>query len=220
MTERTDSNDRGIYDFADRVIADMNKRNLRAFGRLSVMKFDELNVFKLVGETYDSSAELAKKRYKAIYEDAYLMAFSRMGRKAEDPDDDIMNDWLLDMLEDFDAVTHYRFNEEVERKKARTAEALVSTHDGTRIDRREVDRALKLWTLQVSQYADRSVDDGMMGAYRKAGVKYVRWNTEEDDRVCADCHALDGKVFPVSEAPRKQHYRCRCWLSPVMKDGE
>ena len=204
-----------IYEYADRAISDMNRRNLRLFGELSVMDFDELNVFRKVKKVYDSSVRIAKKRYKSIYSDAYLMAMGMMEKEAEDPDDDLVEDWLLDMLEDFDAVTHYRFNEETKRKKERTAEALISTRKGELSNEREVDKALKFWTLQTSRYADRAVDDGMMQAYRDAGVKYVKWNTEGDTKVCADCDALEGQIYPIDKAPDKQHYRCRCWLSPV-----
>ena len=202
-----------IYDFADKAIRDMNKRNLRLFHRLSVLEFDEVNVFGEVRKVYDSSARLAKKRYEAIYIDAYLAAMEGMERESDGPDDDLVNDWLLDMLEDYDAVTHYRFNEETERKKERTAEALIATHDGKRTDAREVDKVLKQWTLQVSQYADRSADDGTIQAYRDAGVEYVQWHTEEDEKVCKYCQELDGKIFPITDVPKKQHYRCRCWLS-------
>jgi len=200
-----------IYDYADRAIKDMNRRNLRSFDKLKLLKFDELNVLRMVNRTYEESVRIAKKRYLSIYLDAYLAAIEEVGRKKIEPDDSIMDDWLLDMLEDYDIVTHYRFNEETERKKARTAEALVAT----KVDAREVERALRLWTLQVSTYADRSVNDGRMQAFQDSGVKKVRWCTEEDDRVCADCDELDGKVFDIDKVPPRQHYGCRCYLIPV-----
>ena len=200
-----------IYDYADRVIKDMNRRNLRAFDKLKTLKFDELNILRTVTKTYDESVELAKKRYLAIYSNAYLAACREAGKKREEPDDTIMDDWLLDMLEDYDAVTHYRFNEETERKKARTAEALVAT----KVDAREVERALKLWTLQVVTYADRSVLDGRIQAFKDAGVKKVKWVTYGDERVCHDCRELDGKIYDIDKVPSRFHYRCRCYLVPV-----
>lgn len=204
-----------IYDFADKAIRDLNKRNLRSFSRVKLLKFDEINVFEVVSEVYDFSVEVAKRRYKDIYADAYVDCMGEMGRRVKQPKDSIMDDWLLDMLEDYDAITHYRFDEETERKKSRTIEALIATHDGSKIDGREVDKALKLWTLQTSQYADRSVDDGRIQAFLDAGVKRVRWNTEKDEKVCMECKELDGKVFPIDEVPSKRHFRCRCWLTPV-----
>ena len=200
-----------IYDFADKAIKDMNRRNLRAFDKLKLLNFDELNVLRTVTVTYKDSVKLAKNHFKAIYLNAYLDAMEEVGQKKKDLSDDILDDWLLDMLEDYDALTHYRFNEETERKKARTAEALIAT----KVDAREVERALKLWTLQVATYADRSVLDGRMKAFKDAGVKKVKWVTQDDNKVCGDCELLDGKIFPVDKVPPRSHYGCRCYLIPV-----
>lgn len=200
-----------IYDYCDNAIKDINRRNLRSFDKLKTLKYDELNVLRTVTKTYDEASELAKKRFKSIYAEAFRSAAKELGRRAKEPDDDILNDWLLDMLEDYDALTHYRFNEETERKKARTAEAIIAT----KTDPREVERALRLWTLQVVSYADRSVLDGRMQAFRDAGIKKVKWVTYGDERVCSDCHELNGKIFPIDDVPPRQHFRCRCYLIPV-----
>ena len=200
-----------IYDYADILIREMNRRNLRLFGRLKLLKLDELNVMRTVSKTYDESAALAKSRFKSIYEDAYEAAYLLAAGKEKEVDESVVDDWLLDMLEDYDAVTHYRFDEETERKKARTAEALIAT----KIESREVDKALRFWSLQISQYADRSVDDGRIQAFKDAGVKRVVWRTEEDSRVCADCDELEGKVFDIDNVPEKVHFRCRCWVDPI-----
>ena len=200
------------YQDADLVIKALNRWNMRAFSRLSVLKFDELNVMRTVSATYKESAALAKRKYKELYLLAYKAAAKHLKQKKLRPPDDIMNDWLLDMLEDYDAVTHYRFNEETERKKARTAEALIATH----IDGREADKALRYWVLQLAQYADRSVDDGTLQAYRDAGVKRVRWISEKDNKVCDECEDLDGRIFNIDELPDKPHFRCRCRYEPVI----
>ena len=199
-----------IYDYCDNVLKDMNRRNLRAFDKLKVLKFDELNILRTVTKTYDDSVEMAKKRYQMIYIDAFQAAAEELESKKKSPDDDILNDWLLDMLEDYDALTHYRFNEETERKKARTAEALIAT----KVDSREVERALRLWTLQTVAYADRSVLDGRIQAFKEAGIQKVKWVTYGDDRVCHYCHELNGQVFNIDYAPPRLHYRCRCYLIP------
>ena len=200
-----------VYSYADILIREMNKRNLRLFGKLKLLRLDELNVMQTVSRVYEESASLAERRFESIYADAYEAAYLLATGKEKEADESVIDDWLLDMLEDFDAVTHYRFNEEKERKKARTAEALIAT----KIESREVDKALRFWTLQVSQYADRSVDDGRIQAFRDAGVKRVVWRTEEDTRVCADCDELEGKVFDIEDVPEKVHFRCRCWVEPA-----
>ena len=94
-----------IYDYCDRAIKDMNRRNLRSFDRLKLLKFDELNILTSVARTYDESVRIAKKRFMSIYLDAYIGACDEIGREADAPDDDIVEDWLLDMLEDYDALT-------------------------------------------------------------------------------------------------------------------
>lgn len=205
-----------IYSYCDRAIKDMNRRNLRSFDKLKLLKFDELNILRTVSKVYEDAVKLAKRRFRDIYIDAYLAAAKETGKKLKEPDDDILNDWLLDMLEDYDAVTHYRFNEETERKKARTAEALVAT----KVDAGEVERALKLWTLQTVTYADRSVLDGRMQAFKDAGVKKVQRHEMNDERTCDKCSLLDGKVYDIDKAPPRSHYRCRGWYTPILNPKE
>lgn len=190
------------YDFADKAIRDMNKRNLRAFDGLKLLKFDELNVMRTVKKVYADSIKLALKRYLQIALDAYHRA---KGKKKID------RDWILDMLEEYDPVTMYLYMPEAERKRDRTAEAILSTSDKNEA----VDRALKLWTLQNTHYAEKSVDEATLKAYRDNGVKKVRWVTAEDERVCEECQARDGKIYPIDKLPPKPHYRCRCTYEPV-----
>lgn len=203
------------YDIADAAIKDMNRRNLRAFDGLKTMKFDELNVMRMVTKVYDNSVKIAKKRYCRIAEEAYLEALILAGvnrEKAEKlTEETIDDDWVLDMLEDYDALTLYSFVNETERKKQRTAEAILAAHDKVA----EVDKALKLWTQQIAQYADNSVYYATVDGYEKAGVKKVEWVTEKDGRVCGTCHRLDGKVFDIDKIPPRPHINCRCILIPA-----
>ena len=193
----------------------MNRRNLRAFDGLKTLKFDELNVLKSVEKVYDNSVGIAKRRYRQIAEDAYLEALILAGmerEKAEElAEESITDDWVLDMLEDYDALTLYSFVNEVERKKQRTAESILAAQDKTA----EVDKSLKLWTLQVSQYADNSVLYATLDGYEKAGIKKVKWVSEKDEKVCKTCGKLDGKIFTIDKIPVVPHYHCRCILLPV-----
>lgn len=203
------------YDLADKAIKDMNRRNLRAFDKLKTLKFDELNVLRTVTKVYDDSVRIAKRRYRQIAEDAYLEALILAGvdkKKAERlTSKDIDDDWVLDMLEEYDALTLYSFVNEVERKKQRTAEAILASLDKTA----EVDKALRLWTMQVSQYADNSVYYATVDGYKKAGVKKVKWVSEKDEKVCKTCGELDEKIFAIDEVPMTPHYHCRCILVPI-----
>lgn len=203
------------FDLADRAIKDMNRRNLRAFDGLKTLKFDELNVLRTVRKVYDDSVRIAKRRYQQIAEDAYVEALILAGmerEKAEElAEESITDDWVLDMLEDYDALTLYSFVNEVERKKQRTAESILAAQDKTA----EVEKALRLWTLQVSQYADNSVLYATLDGYEKAGIKKVKWVAEADSKVCKRCRKLDGKIFTIDKIPVVPHYHCRCILMPV-----
>lgn len=203
------------YDLADKAIKDMNRRNLRAFDGLKTLKFDELNVLRSVTKVYDDAVRIAKRRYRQIAEDAYLEALILAGmdrKKAEKiAEDSITEDWVLDMLEEYDALTLYSFINEVERKKQRTAEAILAAQDKVA----EVDKALKLWTAQISQYADNSVFYATVDGYQKAGIKKVKWVSEKDSKVCNTCNELDGKIFDIDKVPTVPHWRCRCILEPV-----
>lgn len=203
------------YEYADMVIRDMNKRNLRAFDKLKTLKFDELNVFRMVSAVYERSIELAKKRYLAIMRDAYIAALIEAGmakRKAEDmADDSIMEDWVLDMLEDYDEVTLYRFLPEADRKRDRLVEALIAAHNKSE----EVDKALRLWVQQVAQYADNAVVLATIQGFADAGIKRVRWVSEQDERVCKVCDERDGRLYAIDDIPPPPHWRCRCILVPV-----
>lgn len=203
------------YDYADKAIRDMNKRNLRFFDGLKPLKFDDLNVFKLVSAVYEKSIELAKRRYRMIMWEAYIAALIEAGiarKKAEDmADDDIMEDWVLDMMEDYDEVTLYRFLPEADRKRDRLVEALIAAHNKSE----EVDRALRLWSQQVAQYADNAVMIATIHGFEDAGIKRVKWVAEEDERTCPVCDERNGRIYKIGNIPPIPHYRCRCTLQIV-----
>ena len=194
------------YEYADKMIRDMNRRNLRAFDRLKLLPFDELNIVRSVTKVYKDSERIARKRYLQIARDAYAEA---TGKKAEDA---ITEDWILDMLEEYDPVTLYQFLPEADRKNQRLIEAMVASHNKNE----EVDKALRFWTLQVTQYAIKSVDDATIDGYKAVGVKKVRWVAEDDEKTCSVCKKRDGKVYAINKLPNKPHYNCRCTFIPVM----
>ena len=203
------------FDYADRAIQEMNRRNLRSFNKLNLLKFDELNVFKRVKETYEASADLAKKKYREIAIEAFIMALIELGWSRERAEKaakkKIPEDLILDMLEEVDPLTLYIFTNETERKAQRLSEALLAAHS----KRKEIDKALRLWTLQVSAYADRSVLDGTREGYREAGVTKIMWIAQEDEKVCTTCEHLNGQVFDIDELPSRPHFHCRCTIQAV-----
>lgn len=203
------------FSAADRAMSYMNRRNLREFGKLKQLKFDNLNVLGAVNSTYDESVRAAIRRYKEIAILAFIEAMVILGydreKAKEKAEDSITEDWILDMLEEYDPVTLYQFFPEAERKKQRLVEALIAAHNKGQ----EIDKALRLWTLQLAHYADQSVVNGTIDGYKSVGVGKVKWIAVDDEKTCPECRKLDGKVFDIDKVPDRPHYRCRCVLEPV-----
>ena len=203
-----------MYRKADEAIKKMNRANLKAFGKLKMARFDEIRLIREVGETYAASARMAKKKYLEIYEDSFCWMLIELGyeeAEAAAAAGEEAPEWVQKLLEDVDPVTLYRFYPEMERKADRLTEALIVATDKGR----EIEKALRWWTMQVGQYADNCVFQARLQAMRYAGVEKVRWNTQEDERVCNDCDELDGRVFDIDMVPPTPHWGCRCWLSPA-----
>ena len=200
---------------ADAAIRDMNKRNLRAFDRLKMMKFDELNILKAVSKVYDDAVRIARLRYQQIAYDAYLAAQIEAGipeKKArKDAEEFLWDMFVLDMLEEENETTLYSFDKEVERKKERLVEALSVAHNKSE----EIDKALRFFSQMLAQYADEIAVAATIRGYKDAGVKRVRWISMEDNRVCATCKERDGKIYDIDKVPDRAHWKCRCILSPV-----
>ena len=199
------------YEAADKAIKEMNRANLKAFGRLKMAKWDELNVIRDVQAVYAASIRMAKRKYLRVYRDAYyefLLEYGFTEAAARRMTDKVSDDWLIEFLEEADPVTLYAFLPEADRKMWRLIEALAVATD----KRREIDKALRYWTFQVGQYADNALILGRIRAMKAAGVQMVRWRTQEDERVCEDCEPLDNRVFPINAMPQlPAHPRCRCW---------
>lgn len=207
-----------VYQSADNAIRQMNRRNLKAFDRLKLMKHDELNIIRRVSDVYDDSARYARTRYYEIAYEVFIMALVECKKEnlwaTRRADEFIDYDWVDEMLEEEDFVTLYRFDTETERKKQRLIEALSATDRWNS----EIDKALRYWTLQIGQYAINVTDRARLAAFHEAGIENVKWNTEHDERVCEVCDELDGKIFPIDKAPGKQHINCRCFYTPVFDD--
>lgn len=211
-----------MYEYTDKVIKDLNRTYLRLFSKLKLLDFDSLNVVSAVADVYKKVESLAKKRYYNIalhaYVNAIMLAISAEYETEPVTLDEVplTEDWVLDLIEEDDSVTLYIFGNEIERKKQRLIEALAVASNRNH----EIDKALKQWVLQSSQYADKVTDAATLKAYKDCGVTHIKWVTERDNRVCKTCDELDGKVFPIDKAPPKQHYRCRCVLFPEDQTGK
>lgn len=63
----------------------------------------------------------------------------------------------------------------------------------------------------------RVLNDGCINAAINRGYTHVEWLAEKDERLCDVCSGMDGKIFPINEAPKINHPLCRCTVLPVVK---
>lgn len=185
----------------------LTRRMIQAFNKLkkkSVLSFDELNTLKAaVDDCY-------KECYNFILA-SYITIAKHYCKEACDDDSVINLLWIENFLGGYDPVTKYIFDNEADRKRARLFEALVVSQSPA-----EVDTALRLYHRQVKQWADNVTDAATLEGYKQAGIKEVRWKTEEDSRVCKECGERDNKIYPIKKVPDKPHPNCRCYLLPVL----
>ncbi len=123
--------------------------------------------------------------------------------------------WLLALLLAYDPVTKYVYQHEIDRKRARTAEAIIASSDKAL----EFRRGLRYWQNMTDWYAIDVTDMAVLKSYEDAGVKRVRWISLEDGRECSTCSERSGKVYPINQIPPKPHLNCRCMYEPVF-EGE
>ena len=216
--------DKEFYKLADIVIKELNAVAIKRFKKLqrqvSMLDIDELNVFKNTKATYNLLESDNIKAFVGLAGAVYYDISKKRKKKRKKDDDSFWEDWLLlHILNKVDPVTQYIYTNEVKRKQERTAEALIATLSTKKpkgsTKRSEINKALRYWSLQSTQYCDIITDAVSLEAYKDMGVEYVQWNTQEDERVCEKCAPLDKKVYRIDKVPPKQHYRCRCWLSSV-----
>lgn len=207
-----------VYEACDKAIQTMNRENLKDFGKLKLAKWDELNVIRTVTSLYRRSAKRARQKYYEIAFEVYLLGLAmcdvepkKAHRMAEET---ITGEWIDAILEETDFVTLYRFNTERERKAQRLIEALGATENRDL----EIDKALRLWSKQIGQYAINVTDYAFIQALDDAGVEYVEWLTAQDERVCMECNALNHRIFRIDEIPRKPHWGCRCFWRVVWQE--
>ena len=111
----------------------------------------------------------------------------------------------------YDPTSKYIYQNEVDRKRARFVEGVLSSD----FPMEEVKASQRLWIAMNKVFADEVTFQTMIKAYKDSGVKRVRWVTSPDERRCATCGAMHGKVFHIDKVPSKPHRNCRCWVEVV-----
>lgn len=192
------------YSKTDKTIAYLNKQYARLFRR--VLPTDELNVIEVSHEIYDSAYTLAEQEATRLAKSVYG-SYSR--EKSEDSFD--AESFVLALILAYNPVTKYMFKNELDRKRARFAEGVLSS----KAPAEEIALAKRLLAALNAQFMDDVTFDTVIQAYMDNGTKKVRWVTAVDDRRCKRCASMHGRIYPIDKIPDKPHIHCRCWVEEV-----
>lgn len=214
------------YRLADQAIRALNRYIVRRFAQaerlMQIAGFDELNVIQTIQETYQAmdsrNRSTYKKLYRARFEELLEYLIFILGYDAEVPDDKELAEraeqGVRERLYRLDSVTRYIYDNEVLRKRERVTEG-VNAAAAAQDKEAELRKGMRFWSQMSQQYADEISDDAALAAMREAGVQYIMWLTQADEKVCKKCNVLDGQIMPIEEALDKVHWRCRCYFVPV-----
>lgn len=201
------------YQLSDKASKLLNRKAVLRFEearrKLALLSFDELNVIKTFKTLY---SDLAADNKKAFTDLAIMVYEDAAGRELDDEEDELMALWLMsEVLDKPNPVTGYIYSNEVQRKRDRATESINASTK----KRQEFQKALRYWSRQTTQYTLEVTDSARMKAFLDSGVKFVKWNTEKDSKVCEKCDARAGKIYPIDKAPPKEHPNCRCYYTAV-----
>ena len=160
------------------------------------------NAYKIILNEFAAVLNLI---YTDVYTEALEMGFDGDVR-------DLDEGFIEDFFEEYNPVTKYVFSNEIKRKESRLFEALVASSAEKIQSYKTAENLLK---RQVKQYSIDLEDQVAKATYKAMGVEKVVWNAEIDHKTCGVCSEMDGQVFNLNELPPKQHYHCRCWITPV-----
>ena len=206
------------YKLSDEAAAKITSKIQREFRHNRLALFDELNIVgvkKHVDKLYKTVYKIVKKEFTAILDPIYQEIYDEAIALGYDGEmTDLDEGWVEDFFTEYNPVTKYVFKNEIDRKKSRLFEALVAT---TLERYQSYKTAENLLKRQVKQYSIELEDAIARVVYKDVGVTEVMWVAEDDHKTCGVCRDLDGQVFPIDDAPPKQHYNCRCYYIPVKK---
>lgn len=201
----------------------------REFKKLIELAFDEISAITapiIVRNTYDRIAEENKKEYKKIADDAIEYALTYLEELKEEyggtdlffeKPDVTADEMVKKVLSEYNPVTGYLYERELQRKQERLAEGMITAkrNNDRSFYRDNLRTNANLLYTQSKQYADDVADQTVIEVWKRVGIKKIQWITERDDRVCSECRPLDGKIFDIDKVPPKPHYNCRCTKKPI-----
>lgn len=214
-----------MYKYIDDNIEEI-KRKVKAYfqnARLGLMKYDELNKTQIdeeVDELYDKVQKQADLLIDGLVDDlATIYPIDKEKYPKER------------LFDAYNPTTLYVYKNEMERKRARYKEMILSSLYGQREfqgKRKDFNRNAVVNTLsnmvflkamnsninnvnrQIEETAVDSERNIILDYGKEKGEQYVRWITMEDERVCGECDSYNGMIFPIDELPPRPHSGCRC----------
>lgn len=213
-----------MYSRADTLLAHLKKFVRNEFNRMGLLGLDELNVLNTQTQTEQMFIRLKQENLK-IFMDAAQHAQEHALKLVEEvkDGDTVKSDnigslvWITAFLAGYNKSTGYLYDSETDRKRMRYNEEILTAReygDRTRFNQ-ATEKSANLWYGQSEQYLLDTVDEATLETYKNNGIKYVKWMTESDDRVCKECQSRHGVIYPIDSVPDKPHRRCRCYLVPV-----
>lgn len=229
------------YDYTDKLYKKYALLIVRAFNSLNrelqALAFDELNA----GKAYKAVNERVKKVYKKCYDELIDILILFALHYFEDSCDKIVQKkgnkityyvgkkdgfrkektfdaekFVEDYVKTDNIIVKYIFDNEYERKLTRAVEAILTSENKAEM-KKELDKALRYWNRQAKQAGDNISMEAYIEGFEAAGVEYVKWVTEKDERVCPTCSARDGKIYRIDKIIIPLHYNCRCNIVPYEK---
>lgn len=212
-----------MYRYLDSLLAKAKKKVRTEFNRMGVMGFDSLNVVntkKITKEMFDRLLADNEKMYQKAADDAYSKGKKKAqsaGYTEVEKAEGVGGEWLVGILLTYNLVTGYLYDKEVERKRLRLNEQILTAreYDSREMYNDGLRRTANLWWTQTAQYGIDVVDAATLQAYTDMGVEKVKWIAELDSRTCKVCRDRNGVIYELSKVPQKTHYNCRCYLEPV-----
>lgn len=195
------------FELSDKAIALLKEKIVvrfsKAKSKLGTFDFDEINIRHLCDDLFEELEKDNEKMFLSLAQNAY----KSFGEGQKPPTKSWLKKSILDRP---DPVTFYVYMFEVDRKKERLIESLLANQKRTAA----FDTSIKHWFNMTRQYCDIVEKEAVKKSYKDSGVKKVVWVTAEDEKVCEECEALDGKVFSIDAVPENPHWGCRCFLLP------
>lgn len=190
-----------MYEKTDKVVAYLGKQFAKLFKR--VTSFDELNVIEVSHDIYDEAVKITEEEVTRLVKSVY----NSTSEKGNISSSDALS-FVLALMLAYNPVTKYIYKNEIDRKRARFAEGVISSDT----PQEEVALANRLLLAMNRQFAEDATFEAVIKAYKDDGVKKVRWVTAEDDKRCKECKERHGKIYRINKVPPKPHRYCRCYV--------